>query len=285
MSRGILWCQRKICDVRGKYVRAIPFEILKRGRNVKICRPPPHILIFSPMLPHTYFLQPPPLNFFPVPHIFLFFREPLSIPPPSLRFSNGIALMPIVSGGNLLCQGEMCQGEIYCVRGKSIVSGGNLLCQGEIHCVRGKSIVSGEYLLCQGEIYCVRGKSIVSGGNLLCQGEIHCVRGKSLMLERNLCCKRETYWSITSFCHTISVHWLYTAVSSVLPVYTLSNPVYSYTEATLDPLQCMHSVHYSVCPVYTLTDTGTGPGWLPLKLALFTFTDCWLLDDVISNRV
>ncbi len=40
-------------------------------------------------------------------------------------------------------------------------------------------------------------------------------------------------------------------------------PVYSNTGATLDPLQCMHSVHRSVCPVYTLTDTGIGSGGNP----------------------
>ena len=34
----------------------------------------------------------------------------------------------------------------------------------------------------------------------------------------------------------------------------------SYTGATLAPLQCMHSVHCSVYPVYTLTDTGIGSG-------------------------
>ncbi len=61
--------------------------------------------------------------------------------------------------------------------------------------------------------------------------------------------------------YTVSVHWLYTALSSVSPVYTLSNPVSSYTGATLAPLQCMHSVHCSVCPVYTLTDTGIGSGY------------------------
>ncbi len=37
-------------------------------------------------------------------------------------------------------------------------------------------------------------------------------------------------------------------------MYTLSNPVYSYTGATLAPLQCTHSV----CLVYTLTGTGSG---------------------------
>ena len=41
---------------------------------------------------------------------------------------------------------------------------------------------------------------------------------------------------------------------------TLCNEVYSYTGATLGPLQCMHSVHYSACPVYTLIDTDIESG-------------------------
>ena len=74
--------------------------------------------------------------------------------------------------------------------------------------------------------------------------------------------------------YTVSVHWLYTAVSSVLPVYTLSNSVSSYTGATLDPLQCMHSVHCTVCPVYTLTDSGIGSGLVkigPVFVSLLLF--------------
>ncbi len=57
---------------------------------------------------------------------------------------------------------------------------------------------------------------------------------------------------------------------------TLSNPVYTYTGATLDPLQCVHSVHCSVCPVHTLTDTSTVSGLLHIKKE-FHYQCCYVL--------
>ncbi len=54
--------------------------------------------------------------------------------------------------------------------------------------------------------------------------------------------------------YTNTVHWALSVYTGY--TLTLSNPVSSYTGATLAPLQCMHSV----CPVYTLTDTGIGSG-------------------------
>ena len=45
---------------------------------------------------------------------------------------------------------------------------------------------------------------------------------------------------------------------------------------TLGPLQCMHSVHCSVYPVYTLADTGIGSGYtypLPSILEYFIFNE------------
>ena len=53
-------------------------------------------------------------------------------------------------------------------------------------------------------------------------------------------------------------------MSSVSPVYTLSNPVSSYTGATLGPLQCMYSVHCQcTSSVYTIY-TGIWSGWVVL---------------------
>ena len=40
---------------------------------------------------------------------------------------------------------------------------------------------------------------------------------------------------------------------------------------SMDPLQCMHSVHCSVYPVYTLIDTGTGLGLVALNLVLLCY--------------
>ncbi len=69
------------------------------------------------------------------------------------------------------------------------------------------------------------------------------------------------YWTYTASVHC--VHWWHTG--HTLAQYT-GLLVYSYTGATLAPLQCMHSVHCSVCPVYTLTDTGIGSGHVDTKL-------------------
>ncbi len=57
--------------------------------------------------------------------------------------------------------------------------------------------------------------------------------------------------------YTNMVHWS----SSVSSVYIsfLKNS----TGATLGPLKCMHSVHSSVHPVYTLIDTSIGSGQIP----------------------
>ncbi len=69
-------------------------------------------------------------------------------------------------------------------------------------------------------------------------------------------CQCQLVYTLDIHC---SVHSEYTVLEPVL-VY----PVSSYTGATLGRLQCMHSVHCSVCPVYTLTDTGIGSGKTPL---------------------
>ena len=81
-----------------------------------------------------------------------------------------------------------------------------------------------------------------------------------------------------------NVHWLYTAVSSVPPVYTLSNPVSSYTGATLVLLQCMYSVHCSVYPVYTLTDTDIGSGQFLGKRMKFIFGRQWTIFSAIHRK-
>ncbi len=80
------------------------------------------------------------------------------------------------------------------------------------------------------------------------------------------------YWTYTDSVHW--VHWWDTGHTLTQYTGPLVYTLYSYTEATLDPLQCMHSVHYSVCPVYTLTDTGIGSGHAPHKPCHFTLELC-----------
>ena len=94
-----------------------------------------------------------------------------------------------------------------------------------------------------------------------------------------------SYTNIVCWGPHISVYWPtpWPTLTQCMPsaycqcinsVYT-KNPVYSYTGATLNLLQCMHCVHCSVCPVYTLTVTGIGSGLthsLILKIFLSSST-------------
>ncbi len=60
---------------------------------------------------------------------------------------------------------------------------------------------------------------------------------------------------------------------------------YSYTGATLAPLQCMHSVQCSVCPVYTLSDTVIGSGHPCSHSGDQVFKDLNYLIKVISSHL
>ncbi len=59
------------------------------------------------------------------------------------------------------------------------------------------------------------------------------------------------------------VHWWHTG-------HTLSNPVYSYTGATLGPLQCMHSVHCQCTSSVYTNYTGIWSGMIHNTISYFT---------------
>ncbi len=101
--------------------------------------------------------------------------------------------------------------------------------------------------------------SVHTGHTLQCTLCIHCSASSVAPVQ--------LYTGLLS-AHQCSVHQLYTGHQC-----TLCNPVYSFTGATLGPLQCMHSVHCQCTSSVYTNYTGIWSGWLNITKFLFATVD------------